>query len=58
MAINANKMWSMYLFNQNTPKNGAELLDESIIRDGNAKGDTLTLSAKASVGWATCCPRV
>ena len=38
MEINANKMWSLYLFNQDTPKNGVELL--------------------ASVGWATCCPRI
>ena len=45
-SINANQMWSLYLFNQDTPKKGMELLDESIIRDENTKGDTITLSAK------------
>ena len=64
MAINAQQMWSMYLFNQSTPKKGAELLDENIIRPADKDGETLTISAKwfmtdgaASVGWAIYCPR-
>ena len=58
--ISANEMWSMYLFNQSSPKKGAELLDENIIRDthqtvmdenGNpvekpVEGEVVTISAK------------
>ena len=39
MAINAQQMWSMYLFNQSTPKTGAELLDENVIRDTYQKDE-------------------
>lgn len=45
-SITATQMWSLYLFNKDTPKTGLELLDESVMRKADEKGDNLTLSAK------------
>lgn len=44
--VSTNTMWSMYLFNQSSPKTGDELLDEDIIRPVDTNGETITIYAK------------